>query len=57
MSDEEINDEVLFWQKLIEWWKTNKDDPVPERMYVALRLAAALSDDAGKDFVPDRVKH
>jgi hypothetical protein len=57
MSDEDINDEVLFWQKLIEWWKTNKDDPVPERMYSALRLAKAIYEDVGEEFAPERVKH
>lgn len=57
MSDEDINDEGLFWQKLIEWWKTNKDDPVPERMYLALRLARAVSDDGGEVIVPESVKH
>ena len=33
MSDEDINDEVLFWQKLIEWWKSNKDESC-SRTYV-----------------------
>jgi hypothetical protein len=57
MSDGDIKDEALFWQKLITWWKTNMDDPVPERMYLALRIARALSDDEGEDFAPERVKH
>lgn len=58
MSDEDINDEVLFWQKLIEWWKTNQDSPVPERMYLALRLAGAISDDLKEDIAPDKgVRH
>jgi hypothetical protein len=57
MSDEDINDEVLFWQKLIEWWKLNKDSPVPERMYLALRIAEAGSDEIQEDFAAERVRH
>lgn len=57
MSDEYINDEVLFWKRLIEWWKTNKDSPVPERMYLALRLAGPVSDDANADPAPGSVRH
>jgi hypothetical protein len=57
MSDEDINDEVLFWQKLIEWWRTNQDSPVPERMYLALILARPASEDATEDLAPERVRH
>lgn len=39
MTQEESTDEVLFWEWLIHWWKANQDEPVPERMYVALKLA------------------
>ena len=57
MSDEDINDEVLFWERLIEWWKANKDSPVPERMYLALMLAGTVTDDAKEGHVPDSASH
>ncbi len=57
MSDEDINDEVLFWKKLIEWWKTNQDSPVPERMYLALRLAGTVSGEAKEEYAAERIRH
>ena len=57
MSDEEINDEELFWKKLIEWWRANKDSPVPERMYLALRLAGTVCDDRKEEPTPGSVRH
>jgi hypothetical protein len=39
MQENEINSEVLFWQRLILWWEANQDGPVPERMHVALEMA------------------
>lgn len=40
-DDLDPNDEVAFWRDLIEEWKTEREEPVPERMYQALELAKA----------------
>ena len=57
MSHEEINNEVLFWQRLIQWWQVNHDEPVPHRMYLALELAEALNEDVDQKPEADRVLH
>lgn len=57
MSDEDINNQVLFWQRMIEWWEANNDDPVPQRMNLALRFARAVHDDVDEQFGQGRVLH
>lgn len=57
MSDEDINNQVRFWQRLIEWWETNNDDPVPERMALALRFARAVHEDVDQQSSHGRVLH
>lgn len=57
MSDEDINDAVLFWQRLIEWWETNNDEPVPERMSLALSFARAVHEDIDEQSCHGRVLH
>ena len=39
MEPEEQDDEVLFWQGMIDWWETSNSEPVPKRMRDALTLA------------------
>ena len=34
-----MNEEIYFWQRLIEWWETHHNEPAPMRMLEALRLA------------------
>jgi hypothetical protein len=57
MPDEDAHNAVLFWQRLIEWWKENGDAPVPERMHLALRFAEAQRDDTNENPIPKRVLH
>lgn len=57
MSDEDINNQVLFWQRLIEWWETNNDDPVPERMNLALRFAKVPHEVVSGQSSPGTVLH
>ena len=57
MSDEDINNQVLFWQRLIEWWETNNDDPVPERMNLAFSFARGLHEDLGEQSSQGRLLH
>lgn len=45
MPNEDYQDEVVFWQNLINWWEANNDTPIPERMYLALEYAKALRDE------------
>jgi len=39
MNDDDLDDEVGFWLRLIEWWETSKNEPAPPRMHQALELA------------------
>jgi hypothetical protein len=39
MQDHHMDEEIYFWQCLIEWWETHHNEPAPMRMQEALRLA------------------
>jgi len=39
MSEDDLGNEVRFWEYMLEDWEDNNDEPPPERMYEALELA------------------
>jgi hypothetical protein len=41
VSSDDLDDEVKFWLHMIEWWETNRSEPVPQRMHDAMDLAKA----------------
>ena len=39
MHHEDDQDEVSFWQEMIQQWETTREEPVPVRMREALAFA------------------
>ena len=39
MSDDDLGNEVRFWECLLEDWEANNEEPPSERMYQVLELA------------------
>lgn len=43
MTNHDIDEEVRFWETMIEWWESKNGEKAPSRMYEALDFANSRS--------------